>query len=122
MSSCGPWVFRVEFPVNQSVECHCRGAGKDHAEDDSEQILPSENRIRLKPGNGCCEKRERQSEDGVTETNQLKKMANSAPELVPAFDCRNRWYRAGEVGHENLRQSRQALNAFAMEPRREASS
>ena len=82
MSTGGARISRIDLCVDQPVKCHRGRTCKDHAQQNADQILPSEHSVWLKPGDGCGQQRKGKCEDRMAEPNQFKELANSFSEAT----------------------------------------
>ncbi len=66
----------VDPTIHEPVKRHRSGSGKHHAEQNSDQVQPLKRSARQTPRHHRAQQCKWQSEDGVTEANQFKKVAN----------------------------------------------
>lgn len=73
MSGCGTWVRGVDVTVDQTVKGHRCTPGEDHAEEDSQEMLPTE--LRFPPREHGGQERERERKQGMAEADEAEKVS-----------------------------------------------
>ena len=76
ITSCSPWIQRINLPVRIPVEAQRSVAGTHHTHKDLKQKPPREMRFRFAQGQKKAYERERKSEDRMGELHQGSELAN----------------------------------------------
>lgn len=74
MPGCCSRVPSIDPPINDAVECHRGRASEHHAEQNSQQMLPLKGTVGLMPGDDGRQQGEWKCKNGMTESDQFKKV------------------------------------------------